>query len=433
MVRVSVLAAMLLVACKQTESPPPELKPAATSPSSKVGSPLAPGALKRTHVKTSYAVVMPAGSDVAALEKLARAKSPHVEVTRVSVADMFNDEQLAFMKKALPQPEAEAVTGAAAVIRLRSSGSDGMKVARELAEATRDVADAAHGWVLDPETLQIHPAAAFHDHVPGDHLDVRKLIMVHSIVGGNEQPFLDTAGLHRYGFPELYVAEAATGHINQVTHLMNGAAQTLLDGGDVNDRGEISIDFHKLGWNIDIIGAGTGRAVLKARWAKERDAGDDDELVVELVPPTGAGPEGAAKLIDDCFGHEPDKVTMIKEDDPELMAAGAHARADLGKLRSHFVNGIAPDERLTIKAKFTDDEGQVEWMWVDVVAFKGNTFEGTLANDPELIESLRDGQKVKVKLADVGDYFHEKKGGERAGGYSIEVFKKKGLYPSDAD
>ena len=26
--------------------------------------------------------------------------------------------------------------------------------------------------------------------------------MVHSIVGGNEQPFLDSAGMHRYGFPE---------------------------------------------------------------------------------------------------------------------------------------------------------------------------------------------------------------------------------------
>jgi len=432
MVRVSVLVAMLLVACKQKESPRPEAKPTATSQGSNVGSAVVPGALRHTTVKTSYAIAIPAGSDVAALEKLVRAKSPKVEISRVSLADMFNEAQQDFMMKTLPQPDAEAVR-AAVVIRLGAAGSDAIKLVRELAEVTRDVADAAHGWVLDPETLQIHQAAAFHDHVPADHLDVRKLIMVHSIVGGNEQPFLDTVGLHRYGFPELFFAETATGHINQVTHLMNGAAQTLLDGGDVNDLGEISIDFHKLGWNVDIIGAGTGRAVLKARWARERDAGDDDELVVELVPPTGAGPEGAAKLIDECFGHEPDKVTVTKQDDPELMAAGAKARADLGKLRSHFVNGIPPDERLTIKTKFTDDESQVEWMWVDVVAFKGNTFEGTLANDPELIESLRNGQKVKVKLADVGDYFHEKRGGVRAGGYSIEVFKKRGLYPSDAD
>jgi uncharacterized protein YegJ (DUF2314 family) len=84
-----------------------------------------------------------------------------------------------------------------------------------------------------------------------------------------------------------------------------------------------------------------------------------------------------------------------------------------------------------VKAKFTDSEDHVEWMWVDVVAFKGNTLEGTLANDPDVITSLRNGQKVKVKLADVGDYLYEKRGGESAGGYSIEVMKKRGLLPAD--
>lgn len=38
-----------------------------------------------------------------------------------------------------------------------------------------------------------------------------------------------------------------------------------------------------------------------------------------------------------------------------------------------------------------------------------------------------------MKLADVGDYLHETKDGKRTGGYSIEVMKKRGLLPSDAD
>lgn len=106
---------------------------------------------------------------------------------------------------------------------------------------------------------------------------------------------------------------------------------------------------------------------------------------MELVPPSGAGAEGAAKLIDECFGHEPETVVRLEHGDPDIMAAAEKARADLARLRSHFSKGIPLDERLTIKAMFTDDKGQVEWMWVDVVAFKGSLFEGTLANDPELI------------------------------------------------
>lgn len=38
---------------------------------------------------------------------------------------------------------------------------------------------------------------------------------------------------------------------------------------------------------------------------------------------------------------------------------------------------------------------------------------------------------MKVKLADVGDYLHEK-AGQTTGGYSIDVMKKRGLYPADA-
>src|SRR6185436_11586166 len=98
---------------------------------------------------------------------------------------------------------------------------------------------------------------------PGDHLDARKLIVVHSIMGGGEQPFLDTAGLRRYGFQELYVAEAATGHVGQITHLINGVAQALLDGGDVNERGEITVDFAKLNWDLGTFPPGTGKATVK--------------------------------------------------------------------------------------------------------------------------------------------------------------------------
>lgn len=134
-------------------------------------------------------------------------------------------------------------------------------------------------------------------------------------------------------------------------------------------------------------------------------------------------------MIDECFGHEPEKITRYKDSDPDLLAAGAKARADLVKLRAHFANGIPVDERLAVKAKFTDDEGQAEWMWVDVVAFKGDSLRGTLANDPDAIKSLHDGQKVQVKLTDVADYLHEKPGNVQAGGYSIEVMKKRGLLP----
>lgn len=428
-----VVGASLLLACKAHDSPTPQPKSIDQRATPKVGMPVARGTLKRPSVTTAYGVAVAAGSQLEDLQKLARQAGPTLDVTRSSLGELFSAEQLEFLSERLSEADAEGLKQSPGVILLRGSGTDGIKLARQVASAARDLADAAHGWVVDPEAFQIYPAAQFHEHVPGEHPDVRNLIMVHSIVGDNEQPFLDTAGLHRYGFPELYFSEAATGQINQVTHVLNGVAQALLEGNDVNDRGEISIDFRQLGWDVDIIEAGSGKATLNLRWARERDAGDEDELVIELVPPGGSGTEAASKLIDECFGYKPDEVTLIEDDDPDLIAAGERARSDLARLKAHFTRGIPPHERLTVKAKFTDENGQVEWMWVDVVAFKGSSFEGTLANEPDVITSLREGQKVRVKLADVGDYLHETKRGERTGGYSIEVMKKRGLLPADAD
>lgn len=420
------LVAVLLVACTRHESPPALLEQKKPMPPG-IGQSVAHGTLRRARVETEYGVAVPAGSDVAALEKLARTRGPDLEVTRTTLTDMLSDEQLAVVTKSLERADADGLKASSAVILLRGSGTDAMALARKIAGVTRDIADTAKGWVLDPETWQVHPFAAFHDHVPGAHPDARKLIVVHTITGGNEQPWLDTAGLHRYGFPELYFSEAAARDLKPLGHVLNGAAQGLLDGLDVDEDGQIVIDFHRLDWNVAIGGDGTGKAIVKTRWAKEHDASDVDDPVVELVPPSGEGVEGVTKLIDGCFGHEPDKMVMLEADDPELLAAAEKARGDLVRLRAHFAMGIPPDEELSIKARFTDEQGQVEWMWVDVVAFGKDSLEGTLANQPDVIKSLRDGQKVKVKLANVADYVHKDQSGELAGGYSIEVLKKRGF------
>lgn len=426
------VVAMTLVACSGRDEPtaPAVTAPAVTAPATppKAGAPVAPRTLKLAKVETEYAVAVPAGADLAALEKLAHDKAPAATVSRKTVAALFDDDQLGFLTRDLPAAEARGLTAATDTIVLHGAGTDGMALAKQLATATREVADAAHGWVLDPETFQLFTASAFHPHVPGEHPDIRQLIVVHSVMGAHEQPFLDTAGLRRYGFPELYFPEAPVGDVNPIMHLINAAAQALLDGGDVSARGEIAIDVRTLGWKISIIGDGTGKAVWKTRWATERDAKAGDDLFVELVPPAGTGTEAVAKLVDDCFGHAPDAVVDLKDDDPEILAAAEHARADLAELRTRYSSGVPFEERLSVKARFTDGT-RTEWMWVAVVSFRGDSFQGTLANDPELLTSMHDGQKVTVKIADVGDYLLAKKGGESVGGYSIEVMRKRGLVP----
>jgi uncharacterized protein YegJ (DUF2314 family) len=383
-------------------------------------------------IETAYGVVLAKGSDVGALEKRARSKGYEVDraPSSATIADVFSDEQLSLVTKHLSADDVAGLKSPGGILMVTARGTDGLAVARDLGTLTRDIATAGKGWVIDFETFEIHTAAAFADHiVTSERPDVRKLIVVHGVMGENQMPFLDTGGFSRFGFPALYVREASPAHVSQITHLINGVAQSLLDGGDVSERSELAIDFKKLGWDVGIIEKGTGKAVLTLRWAKEADADADEPLVVELIPPGGRGPEHWAALITECFGAVQDKVASIPADDPELVAAGKRARTELTKLRAHFAKGIPPGEDLTVKARFTGPDDAVEWMWVHVVAFKGTTFEGTLGNEPVSIPNLREGQKVKVKLADVADYLHEVDGASPTGGYSIEVMRKRGYVP----
>ena len=69
MLRLGLIAAFVLVACKAREPAPPQSKsqPVAAKPDALV----ARGTLKRANVETGYGVALAAGSDPAALEQLA--------------------------------------------------------------------------------------------------------------------------------------------------------------------------------------------------------------------------------------------------------------------------------------------------------------------------------------------------------------------------
>jgi hypothetical protein len=94
------------------------------------------------------------------------------------------------------------------------------------------VAKACNGWILDTDKHQLFTPAALAEHLPSaGGVDVRKTIVVHEVSGGAELTFLDTAGMNRFGFHELYVAFVLRTRVNSVTNLLNATAQTLIERG----------------------------------------------------------------------------------------------------------------------------------------------------------------------------------------------------------
>lgn len=389
------------------------------------------GGVRQAKVDEDLVVVVPKGASTDAIEKLVRA--------RIAAAHL--DAQVAAMP-APPSPSDDSRTALAAenpklsaadvdtilhspAIAMRATGEP-IATMRALGAIALDAAKAAHGWVVDPLAGAAYTPAQFASHVPGAVPDVRKLIYVHGVSGDNAPPFLDTMGMSKLGFPELRVSVAAQGQLEALTVLIDAAAQAMLAKGDAAVPGTLDVDFAKLPgeWHVADIekAGGSARASWQLRWTTDPDSGARE---IELVPAQGSGAQGAAALIDSCFGKVPEPIAQVRAGDPELAAAAVQARKALVAERAHFARGVPPNEHLAIKAPFHDGE-ITEWMWVDVYAWKGDTFEGTLDSEPEDVKNVKLGERVRIKLSDVADFIHVHADASQTGGFSIAVFKKRG-------
>jgi uncharacterized protein YegJ (DUF2314 family) len=431
----------VIAACKGSSSnkqEPPTPPPRSATPAT--GQPVRVGEIKRTPTEAGFAVIAPPETDLAALEQLSRARAKErkltIELLRSTARDLdVTRERAQYMIGGVDAADFDVLERGVALM-LAVPSSNGLEELRALSLVAAAAATSARGWVLDPDIGGLFTSEAFAERVATEAIDARTLIGIHAVGGEEREAFLDTVGMRRLGLPDLYVRAAAPSQLDALIHLINATAQTLILRGDISRPNELDVDVAQLDatWGAEAIqkAGGSGRVTWRVRWSRF-DAGDEDhedhEDHLELVPPSGSTVEDLARLLSDYFGAVPDDVVHVDADDPELLSAGKRARADLHKMRAHFAKGVPAGERLAVKARFTSTDGEVEWMWVDVIMWRRDELTGFLDNDPRLIPTLRSGSRVTVKLTDVSDYMYAPKDGSSQGGYSIEVMRKRGLVP----
>ena len=125
------------------------------------------------------------------------------------------------------------------------------------------------------------------------------------------------------------------------------------------------------------------------------------------------------------------RVTYHQGDDPEILAASQRARDTF----RHFFHEVALDYNrivpaLTLacmKVPFSDDDdlhSSVEHMWVDHISFDGELFSGVLINEPNELETVKQGDEVSFPLDQVGDWLLMI-GDTVYGGHTIQVIRSR--------
>ena len=147
------------------------------------------------------------------------------------------------------------------------------------------------------------------------------------------------------------------------------------------------------------------------------EEGDPDNrlLAIDFRHAPGANDDERREATLATLWGSADSITSVTHD-AKIEAASEAARKQLPELRTRFLKGLAPGERLLVKAPFAQDGGGNEYMWVEILRWESEaTITGILQNDPFHIRRLRAGARVTVRTDEVFDYLLRKPDGSIEG------------------
>jgi hypothetical protein len=191
-----------------------------------------------------------------------------------------------------------------------------------------------------------------------------------------------TVGMHRFGLPELVIADAhhERGYLRR---LLIATAQRLIDGDAIAGPGVLDVGGFR--W--------------AATWGADRYGGPTIRLDVTSTDRAAGFRDAVMALIE------------LDPQDGRLQEATARARAELAGLARRFARGIPRGERLEIA--IVKNLGNHEYGWVEVASWDG---KGSLeVRDPGPAETRF------VGIDDVFDFMHTRADGTKIGGETVAI------------
>lgn len=104
-----------------------------------------------------------------------------------------------------------------------------------------------------------------------------------------------------------------------------------------------------------------------------------------------------------------DKVVTVESDDPEMVAAIAKAREALPQFWQVFDKRERGGSNFSLKVKITDKRGTEHFWATDIERRDGKTM-GTINNDPNIVASVKLGDRIEIPEADISDWLYMRDG-----------------------
>ena len=320
------------------------------------------------------------------------------------------------------------------VLAFSYGNHEAFKAIEQMSQLLSELAQSTNGLIWDEDTRLLFGVEAWNktrlypwtDGIPL----VTKFTTIHAYKNGDYVRAV-SLGMSKFGLPDIVVNDFSWSLNTQMGDTINAFSQLLIEGAVVPSRGPYDLRIQSLkheGMRTELtksfIDKATGVGHLELKEAPH-DEGDPDNRLIELAFDRYSGKsvqERHDQFIGTVFGHH-DGVLMTKHND-EILEVSKKAQAKFESFRTRFTKGLEPGEHLMVKAPFkTKDKGN-EWMWVEVVTWKGGDISGLLRNDPDYIPGLHAGATVQIKQAEIFDYIRYTADGKQEGNETGPLLEK---------
>ena len=310
------------------------------------------------------------------------------------------------------------------------SPKDGfLEILKEAYLLAGDLADGYKGFIWDEETRECFTPRVFArrriEAWKGKFPLVTDHIVLHAYNTGELNRAV-TLGMAKFGLPDIYIKDFPRSYVSGMGILTNVVAQSILENPRLEKEGLLPLDLAALSTEQNKAADKLqGKATVHVA-VGTRDEGDPMNRLIEVVFP--GEPESLnvrqEALVEKLLGPGSDGVVSV-EHNQELLAASREAKKYvLERLKPRFQAGLAPGERLSVKAPFKTPEGGQEWMWIEVVKWEGDKIYGILMNDPHHIPGLKSGARVETTEGVVFDYIHETPDGKSHGNQTGKIMQR---------
>jgi hypothetical protein len=262
------------------------------------------------------------------------------------------------------------------------------------------------GLVYDPVLGRIESAADFATHAVTEPLDAstfrrdRVQLLYQPRAAGVVR--ILTAGLSRWGAPDVEAAAVPTAASPRVAEIVLGVAEVVARGvaaGPVEiSRGDIE-RARGAPYPGDA-GLPDDRKVAIELDPVHPEPGDPNDFIARISPAGGEGPMGYLDLAEHFFGP----ALAASPGDDVVRTRSARAQRALAPALARWTAGRARGTRLLARLPFTiPGDAGVESMWIDVTAYDVRTITGKLVDEPLAATDVARGDSITRPRADVED------------------------------